>query len=177
MDTYLLKVAGLLRELPKIQISDDLTIASFVLLGDEELTVAAAAELKDKLPECDYLMTAEAKGIPLCAELARQLGHARYIVARKSHKSYMRAPLDVSVNSITTAAEQLLCLDGVDAKLIKGKRVVLVDDVISTGASLEAIEDLARAADATVVGRAAILAEGEAASRDDIIYLEELPLF
>ena len=176
--TYKLTVAGVSRELPILKIADGLSIASFVILGDAELVGAVAPLLVDRLPEgVDYLMTAEAKGIPLAHEMARVMEAPRYIVARKSIKPYMSHPLVESVDSITTQAEQSLCLDGVDADAIRGKRIALVDDVISTGESIAAVERLAVEAGAEVVARAAILAEGDAANRDDIIFLEALPLF
>lgn len=176
--TYKLTVAGVSRELPILKIADGLSIASFVILGDAELVGAVAPLLVDRLPEgVDYLMTAEAKGIPLVHEMARVMEAPRYIVARKSIKPYMSHPLVESVDSITTQAEQSLCLDGVDADAIRGKRIALVDDVISTGESIAAVERLAVEAGAEVVARAAILAEGDAANRDDIIFLEALPLF
>lgn len=176
--TYRLTVGGVTRDLPILRIADDLSIASFVILGDTELVDAVAPLLVDRLPEdVDYLMTAEAKGIPLAHEMSRVMGAKRYIVARKSIKPYMSHPLVESVESITTQAEQSLCLDGGDADSIRGKRVALVDDVISTGESIAAIERLAEEAGARVTARVAILAEGEAADRDDIIYLERLPLF
>lgn len=177
MNTYSIEVAGVKRELPIIQISDDLSIASFVILGDTELVCAAAKELVKKLPEVDILVTAEAKGIPLVFEMTRLLGKKRYIVARKSIKPYMNAPVVDEVVSITTQKKQLLVLDYNDAESIKGKRVAVIDDVISTGESLSAIERLVEAAGGIIAARAAILAEGDAAKRTDIIFLEPLPLF
>ena len=174
---YELTVAGVTRQLPIIQIAPDLAIASFVILGDCELVTAAAPLLAEKLPEIDYIVTAEAKGIPLANEVSRLLGLPYYIVARKSIKPYMRTPLTDEVNSITTQKTQSLCLDGKDAMAIRGRRVAVLDDVISTGASLEAVERLVEKAGAEVVARAAILAEGDAVKREDIIFLEELPLF
>ena len=175
--TYQLTVAGVTRQLPIIQIAPDLAIASLVILGDCELVTAAAPLLAQRLPEIDYVVTAEAKGIPLANEVSRLLGLPYYIVARKSIKPYMKAPLTDEVNSITTQKTQALCLDGKDALAIKGKRVAIVDDVISTGESLSAVERLVEKAGAAVAARAAILAEGDAAKRDDILFLEELPLF
>lgn len=175
--TYNLNVAGVTRELPIIKISEELSIASFVILGDCEMVVKAAPLIIEKLPEVDIIMTAEAKGIPLVHEIARLMGHDSYIVARKSIKSYMDNPITDEVESITTKNKQKLYLDGKDAEFIKGKRVAIIDDVISTGESLSAVERLAVAASAKVVAKAAILAEGDAAKRDDIIFLEELPLF
>ena len=174
---YRIKVAGLERDLPICPINEHLDIAGFVIFGDCELTVACAKELIKKLPEHDYLITAEAKGIPLVYEMARQLGEKKHFIARKKSKLYMKDPISVQVKSITTANLQTLYLDSVDAKLMKGKRIVIVDDVISTGESLSAIETLVAKAGGNVVAKAAILAEGEAADRDDIIYLEKLPLF
>ena len=174
---YTLQVAGVTRQLPIMQVSDTLAIASFVILGDCELVTAAAPLLAQKLPKVDYLVTAEAKGIPLVHEVSRLLGLPYYIVARKSVKPYMAEPLVDEVVSITTQKAQTLCLDGKDALAVKGRRVAIVDDVISTGESLSAIERLLEKAGAEIVAKAAILAEGEAAGRGDIIFLEELPLF
>lgn len=177
MEYYNLKVAGLERKLPIIRITDTLEIASFVILGDSELIIHAAEELKDKLPEVDYLITAEAKGIPLVQELSRLLGMKRYFVARKSIKPYMTEPLITEVYSITTQKKQILCLEKEESEMIKGKRVLIVDDVISTGESIKAMEALVKKAGGKIQGKAAILAEGESAERKDIIYLEKLPLF
>lgn len=176
-ECYELHVAGVVRQLPIIQLTPELAIASFVILGDQELVTAAAQALAPKLPPVDYLLTAEAKGIPLVHELSRLLGLPYYIVARKSVKPYMAHPLVDEVTSITTQKPQTLCLDGKDALAIRGKRVAIVDDVISTGESLSAIERLAEKAGAQVVAKAAILAEGDAAGRKDILFLEPLPLF
>ncbi|MDD2214294.1 MAG: phosphoribosyltransferase family protein [Oscillospiraceae bacterium] len=173
---YELHIAGLTRQLPVMPISEDTAIAGFVILGDTEIVTAVAPELNAKLPPCDLLVTAEAKGIPLVAEMARLLGHKRYVVARKSMKLYMEDPLIVDVDSITTAAHQKLYLDGKDAARMKGRRVAIIDDVISTGESLKALEDLVNTAGGQIVAKAAILAEGEAIDRQDIVYLEPLPL-
>ena len=175
--TYPMHVAGLTRDLPLCKVTDDLYIGAFVIFGDVELTVACARELLKKAPEYDVLITAESKGIPICYEMARQAGTNRYLLARKAPKLYMKNVFTVKVNSITTDHEQTLCLDGDDAEYMKGKRVLIVDDVISTGESLRAIEELVRQAGGNIVGKMAILAEGDATERDDIIYLEKLPLF
>lgn len=172
-----MRIAGLERDLPICPVSDTLSIAGFVIFGDPELTVACAKELLAKAPEYDYLITAEAKGIPLAHEMARQNGDKKYFLARKSPKLYMRNILSVAVKSITTAKEQHLYLDGADAELMKGKRILLVDDVISTGESLSALEALVEKAGGIICGRMAILAEGDAQERDDLVYLEKLPLF
>ena len=174
---YPMTVAGLQRKLPLCPISDKLMIGAFVIFGDPELTVAAAAELNKRAPEHDVLISAESKGIPLVHEMARQEGNARYLLARKAAKLYMKNVFTTEVNSITTAKKQTLCIDGDDAAYMKGKRVVIVDDVISTGESLKALETLVEQAGGIIVGRMAILAEGDATKRDDIIYLEKLPLF
>lgn len=176
MDYYKLNVCGLKRDLPIIQISDDLKIASFVLLGDAELAEKAGYELSKRI-DCDIIVTAEAKGIQLAHEIARNLDKESFIVARKSVKAYMNNPISVEVNSITTANTQKLYLDLKDAEKIKGKTVALVDDVISTGQSIAALEALVEKAGGKVVQKLAILAEGDAADREDIIYLEKLPLF
>lgn len=175
--TYELKVAGLTRELPIVAVSEDLAIASFVLLGDCEMAAEAAPYLVDRLPKVDYLVTAEAKGIPLVQEMARIMGMKTYIVARKSEKPYMENTISASLVSITTQKRQTLYLDGKDGALLKGKNVAVVDDVISTGESLRALEELMKACEANVIAKAAILAEDKAADRDDIIFLERLPLF
>lgn len=174
---YRMKVAGLERDLPICPLTDDLSIAGFVIFGDAELTVACARDLLKKVPEYDYMISAEAKGIPLVHEMARQKGDAKYILARKGTKIYMRDVFGVTVNSITTSKQQTLYLDGADAELMKGKRILIVDDVISTGESLLALEALVKKAGGIICGKMAILAEGVAADRDDIIFLEKLPLF
>ena len=174
--TYKLEVAGLTRELPLCPLNDKIDIAAFIMFSDVELTVACAEELIKKCPVCDVILTAESKGIPLAYEMARQLG-IPYVVARKSVKLYMTNPLSVTVKSITTAAEQTLFLSEEKARLINGKRVLIVDDVISTGESLRALEKLAESAGGSIVCQAAVLAEGDAADRNDIIFLEKLPLF
>lgn len=174
---YRMKVAGLERDLPICPVNESLYIAGFVIFGDQELTVACARDLLQRAPEYDYIITAEAKGIPLAHEMARQHGDAKYILARKGPKLYMRDIFSVSVNSITTAKEQKLYLDGADAALMKGKRILVVDDVISTGESLKALEALVEKAGGIICGRMAILAEGDAQDREDLVYLEKLPLF
>ena len=170
-------IAGLERDLPICPVNENLSIAGFVIFGDPELTVACARELLKRAPEYDYIITAEAKGIPLAHEMARQAGDTKYILARKAPKLYMRDIFDVAVRSITTAKEQRLYLDGADAQLMKGKRILVVDDVISTGESLAALEVLVEKAGGIICGRMAILAEGDAQDREDLIYLEKLPLF
>ena len=174
---YPMNVAGLRRNLPICRVNDNLSIAGFVIFGDPELTVACAAELLKRAPEYDYIITAEAKGIPLAHEMARQAGDARYILARKGAKLYMRDLFEVDVRSITTAKEQHLYLDGTDAELMRGKKILIVDDVISTGESLNALVALVEKAGGEICGRMAILAEGDAQERPDLIYLEKLPLF
>ncbi len=176
MENYTLEVCGLTRELPIVQVEENLSIASFVILGDTELVSQVAPELAARLPEFDLLISAEAKGIPLIYEISREF-KMNYLVARKSVKAYMEKPVSVEVNSITTDEEQILCLNGKDAETIKGSKVAIIDDVISTGSSIKAIEQLVAKAGGEVVAKAAILAEGEARGREDIIYLEELPLF
>lgn len=177
MKYYDITVAGCKRALPICPINDQLYIAGFVIFGDPELTVKSAAALLEKAPEYDYIITAEAKGIPLAHEMARQAGDSKYLLARKAVKAYMTDIFEVSVRSITTNREQHLYIDGDDAKLMKGKKILVVDDVISTGESLLAIEKLVEAAGGIVCGRMAILAEGDACNREDIVYLEKLPLF
>lgn len=171
-----MKIAGLDRKLPLCPLNDKIKIAAFVIFGDAELTVACAEELLKKAPEFDYIITAEAKGIPLAHEMSRQSGK-KYFVARKKPKLYMTGVFDAVVNSITTEGEQHLYLDTAEAEQIKGKRVIIADDVISLGESLKAVQTLLEKAGANIVANMTILAEGDAADRKDIIYLERLPLF
>ena len=173
---YRMKIAGLERRLPLSKVTDDLYIAGFIMFNDVDVTVAAARELLEKAPEFDVLITAESKGIPLCYEMARQSGKP-YIVARKGEKVYMNDVVKVQVNSITTKGEQILCLGRDEREVLDGKRVLLADDVISTGESIAALERLVEAVGGNIVGKFAVLAEGEAADRKDITYLEYLPLF
>ena len=176
MDTYRINIAGVERDLVKYPVNDKLDIAAFVLFGDVEVTEKAAEKLLEICPEHDVVVSAEAKGIPLCYEMARQ-GCREYVIARKSIKVYMRNCVGVNVKSITTANEQKLYLGDTDVEFLKGKRVLIVDDVISTGESLAALEQLMEKIGVNVVGKACVLAEGDAKNRDDIIFLEELPLF
>lgn len=177
MDTYKLNVAGVERDLPLCKLKDDLYIAAFVIFGDVELTMACAAELNKIAPEHDIMITAEAKGIPLVYEMARQRGENNYLIARKGLKLYMREPHSIEVRSITTDKKQVLYIDAADVEKMRGKRVLIIDDVISTGESVFAVEKLVKESGGTVVGKMAILAEGDAVYRDDILYLEKLPLF
>ena len=174
---YKIKVAGLERELPLCKVNDELYIGAFVIFGDVELTCSCARELLKVAPPHDITITAESKGIPLLFEMARQSGENKYLIARKAPKLYMKDIFSTEVHSISTAKKQTLYIDGEDAKLMNGKRVLIIDDVISTGESLRAVEKLVRQAGGNVVGKMAILAEGDAQYRDDIIYLEKLPLF
>ena len=174
---HTMTIAGVQRDLPICKVSDDLYIGAFVIFGDVELTVKTAEALLKKAPEYDYMISAEAKGIPLIYEMARQSGQNKYFLARKAPKLYMSGVFDVKVNSITTSKEQHLYLDKADAELMRGKRILIVDDVISTGESLAAFEKLVEEAGGIIAGRMAILAEGDAQNRDDIIYLEKLPVF
>lgn len=175
--TYEIDVAGLKRDLPICRVTDDLYIGAFVMFGDVELTVHCAAELLKRAPEYDYLIAPEAKAIPLVYEMARQSGAEKYFIARKVAKAYMSGVFEVNVKSITTAAVQRLIIDSADAEQIRGKRMLILDDVISTGESLHAMEELVTAAGGIVAGRMAVLAEGDAINRDDIIVLAPLPLF
>jgi adenine phosphoribosyltransferase len=175
-DFFIFIVAGLQRNLQVCKISDDLSIAAFVLFWDVEMTVAAAEHLLKVAPPHDILITAEAKGIPLIHEMARQNGETSYIVARKVVKLYMKDVFSVELQSITTQKRQTLFIDAAEAARMKGKRVLLVDDVISTGESIRAVEKLIKEAGGIIVGKMAVLAEGDAKYRDDIIYLEHLPL-
>ena len=175
--TYEMTIAGITRQLPLRPVNDDLMIGAFVIFGDVEMTVAAATALLKKLPEYDYMVAPEAKAIPLIHEMARQSGRNDYFLVRKTPKLYMNGVFETEVRSITTATIQKLYMDGADAAKLKGKKVIIIDDVISTGESLKAVEELVKKAGGIVTGRVAILAEGDAAKRDDIIFLEKLPLF
>ena len=175
--TYEIDVAGLKRDLPLCPLNDELSIAGFVLFGDVELTVHCATELLKIAPDYDYLIAPEAKSIPLIYEMARQSGADHYFVARKKAKAYMQGVFEVDVQSITTAGTQTLVLDQADAEMIRGKKVLIIDDVISPGESLHAMEELCEKAGAVVVGKMAVLAEGDAAKREDITVLAPLPLF
>nr|WP_326215394.1 phosphoribosyltransferase family protein [uncultured Oscillibacter sp.] len=179
MMTYPIDVTGIHRELPICKVTDDLYIGAFIVFGDAELTVACARELLKLVPaeEYDYMLTAEAKSIPLIHEMARQSGAAKYFIARKGPKAYMPDPIHVEDHSITTAGVQKLYLGRDDADLIRGKRILLMDDVISTGGSLHAMESLVEKAGGTVAGRVSVLAEGDAQKRPDIRFLAPLPLF
>ncbi len=177
MLTHPMTIAGLKRELPLCRVNDNLYIGAFVIFGDCELTVACAEELLKIAPAYDYILTAESKGIPLAYEMARQHGDKKWMLARKGVKLYMKDVVSVEVQSITTAGVQKLYIDGEDAALMKGKRILIVDDVISTGESLRALETLVRTVGGEIAGQMAILAEGDAQQRDDILYLEKLPIF
>ena len=175
--TYEMDIAGLQRELPLCKVTDDLYIGAFVMFGDVELTVHCAAELLKLAPEYDYLIAPEAKAIPLLYEMARQSGAEKYFIARKGAKAYMSGVFEVEVRSITTMHIQKLVIDKADAELIKGKRMLILDDVISTGESLHAMEELVTRAGGVIAGKMAVLAEGDAYNRSDIITLGKLPLF
>ncbi len=174
---YEMKIGNVTRALPICRVTDDLYIGAFVIIGDQELTVEAAKELLEIAPEYDYIITAEAKGIPLAHEMARQRGDKTYFCARKHAKAYMKDAFEVKVRSITTNFEQSLFIDSSEAEMIRGKRILLVDDVISTGESIAAVETLVKEAGGNIAGIMTILAEGDAQNREDIIYLEKLPLF
>ena len=175
-ETYTLHVAGLTRELPICKVNDHMDIAAFIMFSDVELTVACAAELLKKAPEFDVILTAEAKGIPLAYEMSRQSGK-QWLPARKGAKLYMQDPVVIEDESITTAGKQVLVIDRKDIDYMNGKRILIVDDVISTGGSLHALETLAAKSTGTIVGCCAALAEGDAAKRTDITFLAPLPLF
>ena len=174
---YEMTIAGLKRQLPLCKVTDDLYIGAFIMFSDVEITKACAAELLKRAPEFDVLVTAEAKGIPLCYEMARQAGTDNYVIARKGPKLYMQNLLTTEVDSITTDHIQMLCIGQREIDMIKDKRVLLVDDVISTGESLRSMENLVKRAGGNIVGSCAVLAEADAAKREDIVYLEVLPVF
>ena len=175
--TYEMDIAGLKRDLPLCKVTDDLYIGAFVMFGDVELTVHCASELLKRAPEYDYLIAPEAKAIPLLYEMARQSGAEKYFLARKGAKAYMTGVFEVEVRSITTMHIQKLVIDTADAELMRGKRILIIDDVISTGESLHAMEELVTRAGGVIAGKMAVLAEGDAYNRSDIITLGKLPLF
>lgn len=172
---FRVNIAGLERDLLRCPINDKLDIAAFILFGDVEVTVHSAQKILEKLPEFDCIVTPEAKSIPLAYEMSRQSGK-KYFVARKKTKLYMKDPVMVNVRSITTYSQQTLIMDSLDGEQIRGKKVVILDDVISTGESLRAVEELCAKFDADIVAKACVLAEGDAAKRDDIVFLAEIPL-
>jgi len=174
---YKMTIAGCERNLPLCQLNDNMVIAGFVIFGDVELTCACASEILKRTPEFDYIVAPEAKAIPLAHEIARQSGRNDYLLVRKAPKAYMQGVFKVELESITTKGKQTLYMDGADAEKIKGKRILILDDVVSTGESLRAVEFLVNQAGGITVAKAFILAEGDAAKRDDIIFLEKLPLF
>ena len=174
---YTLNVAGLQRKLPLCRVTDELYIGAFIVFGDPELTTACAEHMLKKAPEYDYVITAEAKGIPLAHEMARLDGNRKYFVARKKPKLYMTGVFETTVKSITTEGEQKLYLDVADAELMRGKKILIVDDVVTTGESIAAVEKLVNEAGGIVCGRMCVLAEGGAADRDDLIFPEKLPVF
>ena len=173
---YTMKIAGLERKLEKFPVSDKLDIAAFIIFGDVELTIKGCEELLKKVPEFDVIITPEAKSIPMAYEMSRQSGKP-YVIARKGVKVYMRNPLEVTVKSITTKGEQKLFLGETEVKKLKGKKVLILDDVVSTGESLIAVRQLVKEAGGIEAASCFFLAEGDAAERDDVIYLEKLPLF
>ena len=174
--TYEIDICGLKRDLPICPLNEDLAIGAFVIFGDVELTEHSARELLKRAPEFDYIIAPEAKAIPLAYEMSRQSGK-KYLLARKKAKAYMSGVFEVTVQSITTAGEQTLVIDTADAEAMRGKRIIVLDDVISTGESLRAVEELVNRAGGNIVAKMAILAEGDAAKREDITVLAPLPLF
>lgn len=177
MNYHQLTIGNCHRQLPIIEIAPGVRIALFISLGDYEICAEAAPLLAAKLPAADIIITAETKGIAIAQELARVLQMDYFVVARKTAKPYMNSTLQVDVNTITTQKKQTLYLDDLDCKRLHGKRVIIVDDVISTGESLLALEKLVQCAGGNLVAKAAILAEGAAKERQDIIYLDYLPLY
>ena len=176
-EAHTMTIAGVTRDLPLCKVNDDLYIAAFIMFGDVEMTKACATQLLAKAPEHDIMITAESKGIPLIYEMARQSGADNYIIARKGPKVYMKNVIHTYVNSITTVSQQMLCVGEDDANALKGKRVLIVDDVISTGESLAALEKLVNQVGGIIVGKMAVLAEGDSINRSDVIALETLPVF
>ncbi len=170
-------IAGMKRDLKLYPAGPDTKIAAFILFGDVEITGHAASKLLELAPDYDLIFTAEAKSIPLAYEMARQSGSNDYIIARKGMKVYMEDAISVHVRSITTENVQTLYLGGNEVERIKGKKILIVDDVVSTGESLAAMEELVEKAGGIIADRMFVLAEGAAAERKDITYLAKIPLF
>ena len=173
---YTIDIAGHKVDLPILPVSDTLSIAFFNLHGNQKLTELCGKELAQLAIGCDVLITAESKGLQLCHVMARELNQDFYAVARKSKKLYMQDGIQTSVKSITTGNEQTLYLSKHDADLIKGKKVAIVDDVVSTGGSLKGLEQIVNLAGGIIYKKAFVLAEGDAAERDDIVYLAKIPI-
>ena len=178
MKYYTVDLNGFEANLPILQLPSGIGIAFFNLHGDSALTEHCAKELAKQLTDCDVLVTAESKGLQLTHCIARELGHRYYAVARKSKKLYMQDGIEVSISSsITTGKEQKLYLSKHDVDLLKGKKVAIIDDVVSTGASLEGLEKIVELSGGIIHKKAFVLAEADAANRTDILYLGTIPLF
>ena len=177
MKYHTIDIKGFKADLPILTLPSGLGIAFFNLHGDSELTEHCGKELAKLLGDCDVLITAESKGLQLTHCVARELGQDLYAVARKSKKLYMQDGIEVDIqSSITTGKEQKLYLSRHDVELIKGKKVAIVDDVVSTGASLLGLEALVEKAGGIIYKKAFVLAEGDAANRDDVVFLDTIPL-
>jgi adenine phosphoribosyltransferase len=177
-ETYALEIAGLKRELPLFEIKPGLRIAILNILGDTELVQACARELGQRLNGLDFdlIVSAEAKSIPLAYALAVETKRP-YVILRKTYKPYMGDAIQAETLSITTGQPQILILDEKDRETVKGKKVLVVDDVISTGSTLQGMRMVLDKAGAKVAGEAAILTEGDRAQWENIVALGHLPLF
>lgn len=177
-DTHRVEIEGVVRKLPLFEVAPDLRIAVFNLLGDTEIVEAAARGLARRFEGIDHdvLVTAETKSVPLVYELSRVLGKP-WIVLRKQYKPYMGATITARTDSITTGHAQTLHLDEKDLELVEGKRAVLVDDVISTGSTLEGMRSVVREAGGIVVAEAAVFTEGDERDTEGVLSLGHLPLF
>lgn len=177
MKFFTVDLNGFEANLPVLPLPSGVNIAFFNLHGNVRLTEHCGKQLTKLVADCDVLLTAESKGLQLTHVIARELGHEYYAVARKSKKLYMQDGLEVVIkSSITTGTEQKLYLSRHDAELMKGKKVGIIDDVVSTGNSLVGLEKLVEMSDGTICKKAFVLAEGEAAKREDICYLGVIPL-
>lgn len=177
MEFYKVDLHGYAAQLPVIPLPSGINICFFNLHGNVEMTEHCGKELAKMVADCDVLLTAESKGLQLTHVIARELGHKYYAVARKSKKLYMQDGLEVTIkSSITTGKEQKLYISKFDADLMKGKKVGIIDDVVSTGNSLKGLEELVTMASGIICKKAFVLAEGDAAKRDDIVYLDTIPL-
>ncbi len=178
MKVHTVDIKGFKAELPILPLPSGISIAFFNLHGDNELTEHCGKELAKELSDCEVLITAESKGLQLTHCVARELGQRYYAVARKTKKLYMQDGIEITIeSSITTGKEQKLYLSKHDVDLIKGKKVGIVDDVVSTGASLRGLEDLVVKAGGIIHKKAFVLAEADAAERKDVIFLASIPVF
>ncbi len=174
---YTIDINGYKHDAPVLPLPSGIKIVFFNLHGNQKLTEHCGKELAKLLSDCDVLLTVESKALQLTHVITRELDMPFYAVARKSKKLYMQDGIEITIeSSITTGAEQKLYLSKHDVELLKGKKVGIVDDVVSTGASLKGLEDIVKKAGGIIHKKAFVLAEGDAKNRPDVIYLQSIPL-